>query len=163
MERSRANFEIFLLRNGSTARKCFWHAVEAFTALRNVRYFGCYDALCLCVAVNYIWAYDRLYLSTKQTTALGSASYSNNKCASILRLDWFTQKEQVDAWIESGGDVRVHIPGIGVLDGSNSSSRLLNDAKMILLSQRAWQGICSVIARCFSQMLQGQRPTLASD
>ena len=145
MQLSRARFAAFTHQKGAEARRCFWHAVNVFRTLRDARCFACYDALSLCIAVNYIWIYDNL------VTHQGEGE--------IIRID--REGPRVETWIQSGGNVRLHITGIGVLDGLESGSRLITATIKILQSQVAWPGISQVLSNCFTQCLCGQKPTFA--
>lgn len=77
----------------------------------------------------------------------------------MIRLDLLKERSGVELWIQTGEDAQVHITGVGVLNGSDSTLRLLADGRKTLLSQTAWQGICRGIAQCFLQVMQGGRPT----
>lgn len=97
MRVARDKFRTFLDHKGLASRKCLWHAVNIYAMLRSVRHFACYDALSFCVAINYIWVYD--CMATHVTRG------------EIVRLDRLGPK--VDSWLRCGGDLRLHITGIG--------------------------------------------------
>ncbi|WQF88831.1 hypothetical protein CDEST_13845 [Colletotrichum destructivum] len=145
MERCRARLRIHLRRNLGTARSCLWHAAQIYSLSRNLRFTACHFSLSLCIAVTYIFLYD-------QIVQLPSPQ------GELILLDKLVQKSQVDAWVESVDDSRVHITGIGILDNYESSRRLLLDAEAVLRSQKSWQTFAEALARTFAQMSQGQQP-----
>lgn len=141
MRREREKFSTFLNQNGVAARSCLCHASRIFSMLRSARYFHCYDALSLCVAINYISAYIQ--------TAVQPAS------GEVVRLD--RAGSRIESWTKEGGNVRLHLTGVGILGGPQSTVRLLADTIKTLQSQAAWRGLSRALAACFAQTLRGER------
>ncbi|OBR07633.1 hypothetical protein CH63R_09154 [Colletotrichum higginsianum IMI 349063] len=145
MERCRARLRTHLRRNLGTARGCLWHAAQIYSLSRSLRFSACHFSLSLCIAVSYIFLYDQV------------VQFPSSQ-GELIRLDKLVQKSQVDAWVKSVDDSRVHITGIGILDNYESSRRLLLDAETVLRSQKSWQTFAEAMARTFAQMSQGQQP-----
>lgn len=147
MQKSRDRLEVYLQRHQSTARICLWHASKVYSSLRTMLYPAYYYSLSITIAVSYILLYDQIVQCPAPQ-------------GDLLRLDKVVKKPDLDAWTSCVQDFRVHITGIGTLDNSESSCRLLVDAEKILRSQRPWQGIARVLAHCFSQIRKGQKPNI---
>ncbi|USP74859.1 hypothetical protein yc1106_02133 [Curvularia clavata] len=147
MQGSRERLKVYLQRNQSTARTCLWHASRIYSSVQSVHHPAYYSSLTLAIAVSYILLYDQLVQFP--------APQGN-----LLRLDKVIEKPGIEAWASCVQDFRVHITGIGILDNSESSRRLLVNAEKILRSQRSWQSIARAVADCFSQMSKGQKPKI---
>ncbi|KAF2823878.1 hypothetical protein CC86DRAFT_61286 [Ophiobolus disseminans] len=147
MRLAREMFKTFLEQKGEASRKCLWHAVGIYAMLRGVQHLACYDTLSFCVAINYIWAYDCMAVPAAH--------------GEIIRLD--RQRPKVDVWVRNGGPLRLHITGVGILNGHESRTRLMADAIKMMRSQIAWRNISHGLAAGFEQTLRGVRPTLVSE
>jgi hypothetical protein len=145
MRRTRERLKEYLLRNPSTARICLWHAAQIHSSARNYRYPAYYAPLSFTIAVSYILLYDQILAHTDTQ-------------GQVIRLDKVREKTDVDAWVSDGEGSRVHITGIGILNSSESSRRLLVDAGNILRSQRPWRNMAEPLADCFAEMSQNRRP-----
>jgi hypothetical protein len=144
--------------NQSIARMCLWYAAYIFATLRAKYHFACYDALCLLIATLYIWAFDIIMHGDMSNIAERPASliYAQD----VLRLDRIRESAAIESWIADGGDIRIHINGVGVLDGKNSPRCVLLGLRKILLSQKAWTGLCIGLEKTIVQLLKGQRPEM---
>ncbi|CAN9084229.1 unnamed protein product [Alternaria alternata] len=145
MQKTRERLKEYLRRNLDTARICLWHAAQIYAFTRNDRYPAYYATLSFAIAVTYILLYDQI-LGQKDTSG------------DLVRLDKIKEKIDITAWARDGEGSRVHITGIGILNSTESSQRLLADAGNILRSQRPWRGISEDLVGCFAQMSQGRMP-----
>jgi hypothetical protein len=145
MQQTRERLKGYLRRNPSTARICLWHAARIHSSVRNYRYPACYAFLSFAIAVSYILLYDQIL---ERTDTQGD----------VIRLDKLKEKTNVDVWARDGEGSKVHITGIGILNSTESSRRLLVDAGNILQSQKPWRNISEPLANCFAQMSQNRSP-----
>lgn len=146
MQRSRKTLQEYLQCNQSVARTCLWHAAQIYAASRNCRCFTYSSPLSFIVAVSYILLYDQI---VPHPTLEGN----------VLRLDKVGAKNlDLEAWKSCAKNLAVHITGVGALDGTKTSRRLLVDAEKTLRYQKPWRTLTQGLAQCLSQMSKGQRP-----
>jgi hypothetical protein len=145
MRRTRERLKEYLQCNRGTAKMCLWHAAQVYLSMRNYRYPAHYACLSFTIATTYILLYDQILRATDTQ-------------GDVTRLDKLKRKTDADVWARDDKGSRVHITGIGILNSTESSRRLLIDAENILRSQRPWRGISESLADCFAQMSQGRRP-----
>jgi hypothetical protein len=145
MQRTRERLKEYLRCNQITARICLWHAAQVYLSMRNHRYPAYYACLSFVIAVTYILLYDQI---------LGETDPQGD----LIRLDRLKEKTDADIWARDGESSRVHITGIGILNSTESSRRLLVGAANILRSQRPWRNMSESLADCFAQMSEGRRP-----
>ncbi|XPS77133.1 hypothetical protein M3J09_009167 [Ascochyta lentis] len=145
MQRSRERLIGYLQHNESTARKCLWHSAQIYACTRSLRYPAYYSSLSFAMAATYILLYDQLI---QCPTSQGD----------LLRIDKTMNTSSIDAWTKGGSDLQVHIKGVGILNGGESSLRVLVDAERALRCQRPWRSLAQAIAHCLLQMNKGQKP-----
>ncbi|KAG4262325.1 hypothetical protein FPRO04_12862 [Fusarium proliferatum] len=152
MMKSKMHLKDFFKNDSVKARKGLWHATCIFKATRSSRRLACYDALCLTVAMGYIYCYSETRASLAPTPTRPV----------ITRLDQLQDRDAIEEWIENGGDNVVHLTGVGLLDGSDHCVRFLRDLEKTLVSQIAWRGFCRAFASSFAQLRRGETPTKSS-
>lgn len=146
MRHSKERVKSFILRNSTATRKCLWHAASIFAKLRASQHWACIDPLSLCVAVHYLVAYD--------------SSASHPEAGEILRLD--RNDQEVIIWLEQGGQVNVHISGIGIMGGQQSISSIITAVINIYRCQCAWKPLSQGLAARFEHLLHGEKPLFAA-
>jgi len=135
------------------SRRCLFLAVTVFSLLRSRTSFACYDPFAILVAALFIWTYDQLAPASIPLDE-GIDLYP------VLRLDRKLDWPEIHKWVNYGGAVRLHITGIGVLDGVASPLRTLHELKRVLSTRLGWPMMCSALADHAVEVIQGRRPKL---
>ncbi|KAK0109975.1 hypothetical protein ONS95_002642 [Cadophora gregata] len=152
IEESEKSLESWMQGNEEAARECLWHAAVGFSTLRSQSYISCHAPLCMLVAAIYIWAYDKL--SHYNVLKADTITRTNT-----VRLDSLQDPTRVEKWIKGeSGSSRIYIREVGILNGSESISRLLLELERSLLGQTAWPGLCGGIAFAIRGIINGGLP-----
>ncbi|KAL6703952.1 hypothetical protein ACN47E_008890 [Coniothyrium glycines] len=149
MRLSRDKMQRFVQSKSSVARQCLVHATCIFASLRASQHWAFHDPLSLCMALHYIIAYDC------------ATCHPGEGEGEVIRLD--RDGQELNDWLARGGTVRLHITGIGILNGRQSVTRSIVDAVKTLKSRTAWQGLSRGLAACFEQSLRGEMPSYAAE
>ena len=138
------------------ARHCLILSLTIFGILRSKSHFAAHDAHSFLTATLYIWSYDLLI--SGETLASAPASLRVT-----IRLQSADNGPVIERWRKEGQDVNIHIPGVGILCGKDSRSRLLHELRRILLSRTEWSRVCQAIALGVTHMIQKRRPKFEED
>ncbi|KAL9562743.1 hypothetical protein ACKAV7_013095 [Fusarium commune] len=140
--------------NGSPRpREALLHAANLLELIRSQTVGSYIDPWCLTVASMYIWAYSRVAMNCLQDVE--STEYRKRK---TLRLDRPLDPETRQIWLEGLPVFRLHITGIGFLEGSDSGSRTLKEAVRIMRRSTTWRTLNSVLAFPLEQLCHGLSP-----
>lgn len=136
-----------------SSRRCLYLAATVFSLLRAKTTYACYDPLAMLIAALFIWTYDQL---AQPPSPLDKEidSYS------VLRLDRKVDLAVIRDWVHHGGTVRLHVTGVGVLDGVASPLRTLHELKRVLSSRLGWPTMCHALADTTMEVIQGRQPRL---
>lgn len=154
MARLKMQFRQFLERDGARARKGMWHAACIFKSVQSTQRFACYDVFNFGMATCYMVLYVELLQRTPS---------SAGPPRRIVRLDQLSGREDVQHWIQSGGDADVHLTNVGILDGPDALPRLLRATEKALVGQIAWSAYSRAWARCMVQLRRGEKPTVRTE
>jgi hypothetical protein len=140
------------------SRQSLLHAARIFRLIRSQSQLDAYDSLLLLIAVLYIWYYDRL-------APRHQLQFSDTKGHQILRLDQDSGNDLLKQWITKGNRIAInlHISGLGVLNGSDSVSRILREAIRILHNNKTWSQQSNAIKNALSQILSGAAPSFSGE
>lgn len=150
VQQSKNSLRTWMQTNAKSARKCLWHAVMAFSTFRNKEHIDCHEPLFVALAVQFIRAFTE---SAKPSESSGFPT----------RIDRLSDISEVHRWIERGGESSIHVTGIGLLQGTESLTRLMIEFRRILLSRKSWFGICRGVAYITEQIIQGRPPLVPED
>lgn len=159
IEAAKRDLRSWMRHNPASARMCLCHAVKIFSTLRSRHHFAHCDPFCLLISTLFIWSFNEFVLCELSPTIQET---SDGREPPSLRLDRLVERRPLEEWIQNGGNVRIHIMGVGPLNGRRSSQRLLMECRKILLSRSGWSGLCCGIANAIAQILRGERPSLDS-
>jgi hypothetical protein len=146
-------------------RQCLWHAAQLFRRRRDLATMDSYEPLGLLIAANYIRAYDELVICAdleRLVTSVPHVAHEPNQthdAETLLRLDHEDQSSSFLAtWRDGRLSARLHISGIGCLDGKRSPARILRESQRIMFQYRSKSPLARSLGICFGQHLQGQQP-----
>ncbi|KAH7393683.1 hypothetical protein BKA64DRAFT_710017 [Cadophora sp. MPI-SDFR-AT-0126] len=153
IEESEKSLEAWMQANEEPARECLWHAAVVFSTLRGQSYLSCHAPLCILIAAIYIWAYDKL-------SRHNIPKVDNRSSISTVRIDCLQDPTRIERWIKGeSGITRIHIKQVGILNGSDSISRLLLELERVFLAQTAWSGLCGGLAFAVRRIIEGGHPS----
>ncbi|KAF2222013.1 hypothetical protein BDZ85DRAFT_250889 [Elsinoe ampelina] len=148
-KQAEVTFLAWLKRDPRRSRHCLLLSVLILKALRVKKHFNALDPISLMYATSFIWVYDRFEPLARENQVLQVKTPT-------LHLGGSLDVQMCYEWLHKGRFFRVHISGIGFLDGESSPARILREAQRILLSRMEWRGICQRLARHTSQMIDGK-------
>lgn len=138
------------------ARESLLHAAQLFSTIRQQSDYEPYDTFILLMSALYIWYFDRFVVADE------ALSHSTLETSSqIIRLDQHLEADIQQRWIDeiSNTQEKIHISGIGVLDGTQSVARVLREAGRIMNHDKAWFRQANAINRSLHQILSGESPS----
>lgn len=140
------------------ARQSLLHAAQLFRLIRSQSQFDPYDSCILLMAVLYIWNYDRLVMSEE-------SRFPSSGDAEILRVDQEMNEDIQEKWIAGtpGKPERIHISGLGVLNGRDSVPRIFRESMRILGHEKAWSRQANAIKHVLHQILLGDAPSFSAE
>jgi hypothetical protein len=118
------------------------------------------EAFCFNIPALYIRAYDELIV--KQTVSSTSGTDASDGGERPLRLDNPADGARIEAWIAQGQDVKLHLTGVGCLDGHNSPKRIVYEVQRIAMRTGSRSPLAHCLAVGLRQTLLG-RPLRAQD
>ncbi|KAJ5603051.1 transcriptional regulator family: C2H2 zinc finger and Fungal Specific TF [Penicillium hordei] len=146
VDASTSSLKHWMENNASVARKCLWHAVCVFSALKVKQKFACHDPLCFLFAFFYIWAFDTLVVAPE----IKKPQASNKE---IRLLD----TREIHIWIAEGPNTPLNLVGVGNLTGKASSLRLLTEMHQVFSKRKSWPGLCRGLASGVDQILRNRQ------
>ncbi|KAG8623804.1 hypothetical protein KVT40_008780 [Elsinoe batatas] len=152
-KQAEVTFLAWLKRDPRRSRHCLLLSVLILKALRVKKYFTALDPVSLMYATSFIWIYDRFEPLARENQVLQAETPT-------LHLGGSLDVQMCYEWLHKGRFFRVHISGIGFLDGESSPARILREAERIFSARMEWRGICQRLARHTSQMIDGMPSSL---
>lgn len=142
------------------ARQTLLHAAQLFRIIRSQQQFDPYDSFTFLMAVLYIWNYDRFVVSAKTQDPSGADAENN-----ILRIDQNMNEPLEEKWIAGTFEKpkKLHISGIGVLNGHDSVPRIFRESIRILSHEKAWSSRANAIKYALHQILLGGVPSFPAE
>ncbi|KAF7516480.1 hypothetical protein PCG10_002119 [Penicillium crustosum] len=137
------------------ARQSLIHAAQILHLIRTQQLPECWDSFLFLIASLYIWFYDRFVVARKRGRVAGPTHLHT------LRIDQGISHANLANWVHGEGEDEkpVHISGIGVLNGADSTSRVLKEAIHVLTHDGPWSVQSNTIARSLQGMLAGVFPS----
>ncbi|KAJ5964016.1 uncharacterized protein N7479_003892 [Penicillium vulpinum] len=137
------------------ARHTLIHAAQLLHTIQTQQLPECFDSFFVLMASLYIWFYDRFIVAGKRGEVAGPMHLH------ILRIDRDIGHDNLANWVngEDEDEKLIHISGIGVLNGSDSTSRVLKEAIHVLSHEGPWSVQSNTIARSLQGMLAGGLPS----
>ncbi|KAI7976389.1 hypothetical protein EIK77_007718 [Talaromyces pinophilus] len=139
-ESAKVDLDYWMHTDRGSARRCLWHAACVYRDLHDRAKFECHEPLSITIASLYIAAFD----------ALNEAAPLCNDIATVksapVRIDRMDQEYEINAWVESSENARIHLTGIGILTGERSANRLFAEIRKVLSSRQPWSRLCHGLA-----------------
>ncbi|KAJ5667408.1 hypothetical protein N7507_003272 [Penicillium longicatenatum] len=150
------HIEDLLHTSPNKARQGLLHATQLFRIIRSQHQFDPFDSFLLLMVTLYIWNYDKYVIPR---------SHLNGGEEEIFRIDQTMDADLQEKWILGTFQTRkkIHITGIGILNGQESMSRTLKEAMRILSHDEAWSRQADAIKRSLHQILKGGAPSFADN
>ncbi|OCT49460.1 hypothetical protein CLCR_04577 [Cladophialophora carrionii] len=156
MEASRRELSSWMSLHPKTTRICLFHAITIFVTLRKRSHISAYDGFALLISSLFIWAYDQIMNGGNPGTGYPDRTPT-------VRLERKIDVPAFGAWVREGFLARIHVTGVGILDGKDSSIRMLQELRRILASRIGWPTLCRVIDFAVAHLIQGQHPRFEDD
>ncbi|KAF9885222.1 hypothetical protein FE257_000582 [Aspergillus nanangensis] len=145
--------------NPKEARQSLIHAAQLFRLIRLQHHLDPFDSFLLLMAVLYIWNYDKFVILAAPPPPPPA---SDGKAGDVFRIDQSLPVDSQERWIAGTFEAcRLHISGVGVLDGRDSPSRILRESMRILDQDGSWSRQAKAIRFALHQMSVGGVPTFA--
>ncbi|KUL86876.1 hypothetical protein ZTR_05346 [Talaromyces verruculosus] len=139
-ESAKVDLDYWMHTDRVSARRCLWHAACVYRDLHDKAKFECYEPLSITIASLYIAAFD----------ALNEAASLSNDIATVkgapVRIDRMDHEYEINAWVESSENARIHLTGIGILTGERSANRQFAEIRKVLSSRQPWSRLCHGLA-----------------
>lgn len=147
---ARAYLERWVREDSQSLRKCLWHASLVFQTLRNRKRLSCFHVFYMLIASLILWIYCVL------TGVPGTVSKAENGDAIRLdKVEWAS----LSSWL-TGESKRIHLTGLGILEGAQGARRVLEELHKTLLSGTEWASLRRGIAHAVEQVLSGHKATI---
>jgi hypothetical protein len=129
-----------------SARRCLWHAASVYRILHDKAKLECHEPLSFVIACLYIGAFDTLNETPCNAGDLSGVADGADNTATAkgahVRIDRMDDEQEIDAWVESRENHRIHLTGIGILTGARSANRLFAEIRKSLSSRQPWSLLC---------------------
>lgn len=150
-ETSLADLTKRLRHDPQRSRRTLTYAAQVFRRVRNQKWLEACDPLYVLLATLYIWFYRRIFEMTPDP---------DSGMWPPLKIDDESLDETVWAqWVETGDKRRLHMAGIGFLNGKNNGHLVLKEAIRILSSGQGWQHFAHAVAGSLQRILSGLAPS----
>jgi hypothetical protein len=150
-ETSLADLTKRLQHDPQRSRRTLTYAAQVFRRVRNQKWLEACDPLYVLLATLYIWFYRRTF---------EISSDPDSDMWPPLKIDDESLDETVRVqWVENGEKRRLHMAGIGFLNGKNNGHRVLKEAIRILSSGQGWQHFAHAVAGSLQRILSGLAPS----
>ncbi|EMD89377.1 hypothetical protein COCC4DRAFT_60744 [Bipolaris maydis ATCC 48331] len=152
-QEARTYLENWISNDMSSVRRCLWHAACVFRDLRNKSHFSCFDPFFILIATLVIWMYC--------TLSSGIVSYTDEPICihrEPARIDSFTDREALQHWLQHCSCRKIHLAGLGMLEGPEGAKRVIKEYRNILKSRVGWFDIRDALAFLAEQLLEDRLP-----
>lgn len=150
---ARVYLETWVREDVQSARKCLWHAALLFQKLRNKSCMSCFDVFYILIASLILWIY--CMLGTKNGVEGGTSKTKGGDAVRLDKVEW----SSLSGWL-TGESGRIHLTGLGTLDGSQGAKRVLEELHKTLLSGTEWAPLRRGIAHAVGQVLSGNKANI---
>lgn len=150
---ARAYLERWIREDAQASRKCLWHASLVFQTLRNRRPLSCFHVFYMLIASLTLWIYCML--------SEGDGTISEAESEDAIRLDK-VEWASLSSWL-TGKNKRIHLTGLGILEGSQGARRVLEELHKTLLSGTEWAPLRRGIAQAVEQVLSGNKANICGN
>lgn len=153
IQEAKTYLENWILNDMTSVRRCLWHAACVFREMRNTSHFSCFDSFFILIATLVIGTYCTL--SSEITHCTDEASCGHRE---PVRIDSFTDCEALQHWLQHCGRRRIHLAGLGILEGPQGARRVIEEYRNILRSRVGWFNLRNNLAFLAEQMLADRLP-----
>lgn len=152
-QEARNYLENWILNDMASVRRCLWHAACVFRDLRNTSHFSCFDSFFILISTLVIWTY--CILGSKIPYRAGGACFMHRE---PVRIDSFKDFDALQHWLQHCGHRKIHLTGLGILEGPEGAKRMIEEYRSILRSRIGWFNLRDALAFLAEQLLADRLP-----
>lgn len=153
IQEARTYLQNWISDDMASVRRCLWHAACVFRDLRNTSHFSCFDSFFMLIATLVIWTY--CILSPEITHRTEEVSCMHRE---PVRIDSFTDYESLQHWLQHCDRRKIHLAGLGILEGPEGARRMIEEYRNVLRSRVGWFNLRDGLAFLAEQILADKLP-----